>query len=206
MKFNRPSQVFIGGSWQKVKNFHFFEVFNPATGEVCAQVADASLDDLKSAINAAARAKDSWAGLSHEKRAAYLLRAADIMEERQQEFVATLVQEGGSWIGKAMFETTYSIEALRTAAAMASHMSDEDLPSEYGKTSMAIRQPLGVVSVISPWNFPLLLSVRGFAVAMAIGNTIVLKPSEETPVAGGLLLAEVFESAGLPAGVFNVVT
>lgn len=206
MKFNRPSQIFFGGSWQKVKNFHFFEVFNPTTGEVCAQVADASLEDLEFAISAAFDAKDSWAGLPHSERAAYLLRAADIMEERQEEFVATLVQEGGSWIGKAMHETAYSIEALRAAAAMAPHMDDEELPSENGRVSKIIRQPLGVVSVISPWNFPLILSVRGFAVAMAIGNTIVLKPSEETPVAGGLLLAEVFEAAELPAGVFNVVT
>jgi aldehyde dehydrogenase (NAD+) len=105
-----------------------------------------------------------------------------------------------------MFEATYSVEALRTAAAMVFHMTGEVLPSEYGKVSMAVRRPLGVVTAISPWNFPLLLSIRGFAVAMAIGNTIVLKPSEETPVAGGLLLAEVFEAAELPAGVFNVVT
>jgi aldehyde dehydrogenase (NAD+) len=105
-----------------------------------------------------------------------------------------------------MFETGYTVEALRVAAAMVFQMNGEVMPSEHGKVSMAIRQPLGVVSVITPWNFPLLLSVRGFAVAMAIGNTIVLKPSEETPLAGGLLLAEVFETAGLPAGVFNVVT
>jgi aldehyde dehydrogenase (NAD+) len=105
-----------------------------------------------------------------------------------------------------MFEANYSVEALRTAAAMVFHMNGEVLPSEHGKISMAIRRPLGVVTVISPWNFPLLLSVRGFAVAMAIGNTIVLKPSEETPVAGGLLLAEVFEAAELPPGVLNVVT
>ena len=206
MKFDRPAQNYWGGSWHEVKNSQSFDVFNPATGRVCARVADASLEDVQLAISAASLAKQDWAGLSHTRRAAYLLKAAGIMEERQQDFAEALVEEGGSWIGKAMFETGYSIEAMRAAAAMVFHMNGEVLPSEHGKVSMAIRQPLGVVSVISPWNFPLLLSVRGFAVAMAIGNTIVLKPSEETPLAGGLLLAEVFEAAGIPDGVFNVVT
>jgi len=206
MSFDKPTQIFYAGSWREVSSGQSFEVFNPANGEVCSRVADASQDDVKHAIAAAFEAKEDWAALSHTRRAAYLLKAADIMDERQQEFVDALVQEGGSWIGKAMFETGYSAEALRTAAAMVFHMNGEVLPSEHGKLSMAIRQPLGVISVISPWNFPLLLSVRGFAVAMAIGNTIVLKPSEETPLCGGLLLAEVFEAAGLPAGVFNVVT
>ena len=206
MKIDKPKGIFHGGSWHEVSNGRSFEVFNPATGEVFIQVADASLDDAKGTIAAASDAKDAWAALSHTRRAAYLLKAADIMEQRQQDFVDALVEEGGSWIGKAMFESGYSVEALRAAAAIVFHMNGEVLPSEHGKVSMAVRQPLGVVSVISPWNFPLLLSVRGFAVAMAIGNTIVLKPSEETPLAGGLLLAEVFAAAGLPPGVFNVLT
>lgn len=206
MNSDQPLQIFWGGNWHDAKNGRTFEVFNPASGEVCAEVADASFEDVQSAIASASNSSSTWAGLAHSKRAAYLLKAADIMEERQQEFVNALVEEGGSWIGKAMFETGYTIEALRAAAAMVFQMNGEVMPSEYGKVSMAVRQPLGVVSVISPWNFPLLLSVRGFAVAMAIGNTIVLKPSEETPLAGGLLLAQVFEAAGLPGGVFNVVT
>jgi acyl-CoA reductase-like NAD-dependent aldehyde dehydrogenase len=84
-------------------------------------------------------------------------------------------------------------------------MNGEILPSDHGKLSLVVREPLGVVSVISPWNFPLILSSRGFAVALACGNSIVLKPSEETPVAGGLLIAEILEEAGVPKGVFNVV-
>ena len=206
MNFDKPSQVYIAGRWHETGQGQSFDVFNPATGEVCTRVADASKDDAVLAITAASDAKDAWAALSHTKRSAYLIKAAGIMEERQQDFVDALVQEGGSWIGKAMFETAYTIDALRTAASMVFHMNGEILPSEHGKVSMAIREPLGVVSVISPWNFPLLLSVRGFAVAMAIGNTVVLKPSEETPLSGGLLLAEVFEAAQLPPGVFNVVT
>jgi acyl-CoA reductase-like NAD-dependent aldehyde dehydrogenase len=206
MNFDQQAHIFYGGNWTEVDGGKLFENFNPASGECCARIADASVEDARQVIAAAAAAKEAWASLSHTRRAGYLLQAADIMEERKQDFVDALIEEGGSWVGKAMFEAGYSIEALRAAAAMVFHMNGEVLPSEHGKVSMAVRQPLGVVSVISPWNFPLLLSVRGFAVAMAIGNTVVLKPSEETPVAGGLLLAEVFEAVGLPAGVFNVVT
>ena len=171
MKFDKPAQVFIGGSWQEVKNSQSFDVFNPATGEVCVQVADASLEDVQCAFSAAIGAKQAWAGLSHTRRAAYLLKAADIMEQRQQDFADALVEEGGSWIGKAMFETGYSIEALRAAAAMVFHMNGEVLPSEHGKVSMAIRQPLGVVSVISPWNFPLLLSISDHRVLVVQQTT-----------------------------------
>jgi len=95
---------------------------------------------------------------------------------------------------------------LRAAAAITYQPTGEILPSDHAKVNMIVRVPLGVVSVISPWNFPLILSMRGAAFAMALGNTVVLKPSEETPVAGGLFLAELFEEAGLPEGVLNVVT
>src|SRR5262249_60414120 len=117
-----------------------------------------------------------------------------------------LVDEGGSWIGKTMFETGHSIGVHRAAAAAAYQVTGEILPSDHGKLSLVVREPLGVVSVISPWNFPLILSSRGFATALAVGNAVVLKPSEETPVSGGLLIAEVLEEAGIPKGVFNVVT
>jgi aldehyde dehydrogenase (NAD+) len=94
----------------------------------------------------------------------------------------------------------------RAAAAAAYQVNGEILPSDHGKLSLVMRVPLGVVSVISPWNFPLILSSRGFAPALAVGNCVVLKPSEETPVAGGLLIAEIMEEAGIPKGVFNVIT
>jgi aldehyde dehydrogenase (NAD+) len=116
------------------------------------------------------------------------------------------MDEGGAWIGKTMFETGYSIGVYRAGAAAAYQVTGEILPSDHGKLSLVVREPLGVVSVISPWNFPLILSSRGFAVALAVGNAVVLKPSEETPVSGGLLIAEVLEEAGIPKGVFNVVT
>jgi aldehyde dehydrogenase (NAD+) len=105
-----------------------------------------------------------------------------------------------------MFETGYSSGVYRAAAAAAYQVNGEILPSDHGKVSLVMREPLGVVSVISPWNFPLILSSRGLATALAVGNCVVLKPSEETPVAGGLLIAEILEEAGIPKGVFNVIT
>jgi aldehyde dehydrogenase (NAD+) len=135
-----------------------------------------------------------------------LHKAGDALERRAKEIQEVLIDEGGSWIGKSMFETGYASGVFRAAAAVAYQVNGEILPSEHGKISLVMRVPLGVVSVISPWNFPMILSSRGFAPALAVGNCVVLKPSEETPVAGGLLFAEILEEAGLPPGVFNVVT
>jgi aldehyde dehydrogenase (NAD+) len=196
--------MFINGEW--ISNGSTFVDSNPASGEVWAEISDATREDAKKAIEAAAAAQAEWAAMPHPQRAAYLLKVADILEKRQMDFVNALIDEGGAWIGKGMFETGYVPGIFRAAAAAVYQMAGEILPSDHGKVSMVVREPLGVVTVISPWNFPLLLSSRGFAVALAAGNTVVLKPSEETPVSGGLLIAELFEEAELPPGVFNVVT
>jgi aldehyde dehydrogenase (NAD+) len=199
-----PKELFINGSWSAAEST--FDVLNPADGSVFAQVADATVDDARKAIEAAAAASAAWAATPHPQRAKAMLDVADILERRQQDIAGILVTEAGSWIGKAMFESGYTPGIYRAAAAAAYQTTGEILPSDHSKVSMVVRQPLGVVSVISPWNFPLLLSSRGIAVAIAVGNAVVLKPSEETPISGGLFLAEVFEEAGVPEGVLNVVT
>ena len=201
---NKDYNMYIGGEW--VSAGSTFADYNPANGEVWAEVSDGVRKDAKKAIEVAAAAQAEWAALPHSQRAGFLLKAADILEKRQMDFVNALIDEGGAWIGKGMFESGYVPGIFRAAAAAVYQMNGEILPSEHGKVSMVVRQPLGVVSVISPWNFPLLLSARGLAVALAVGNAVVLKPSEETPVSGGLMIAELFEEAGLPAGVFNVIT
>src|SRR5262245_1309883 len=198
--------LFINGQWSAAKSKTTFPVYNPSTGEVWGKVADASRADAAAAIEAAAEAQPKWAALAHSERARLLSKVADVLAARAKEFQEALVDEGGSWIGKTMFETGYSTGVYRAAAAAAYQVNGEILPSDHGKLSLVVREPLGVVTVISPWNFPLILSSRGFATALAVGNAIVLKPSEETPVAGGLLIAEVLEEAGIPKGVFNVVT
>ena len=198
-------KLYTGGEWKKASGGTFPD-YNPATGEVWREIPDATRDDAKAAIDAATAAFRDWAATPHPQRALIINRAADILDRRTPEIVDILVDEGGGWIGKAMFEKGYVVGLLRAAAATAYQLHGEILPSEHGKVMLVEKVPLGVVSVISPWNFPLLLSTRGICVALAVGNTVVLKPSEETPVGGGLFLAEIFEEAGLPKGVFNVIT
>ena len=105
-----------------------------------------------------------------------------------------------------MFESGYVPEVFRAAAAMTYNAIGEVLPSDHGKVSLAMRRAMGVITVISPWNFPTLLTARGLAFPIAAGNCVVLKPSEETPYTGGMIFAEIFEAAGVPPGVLNVVT
>ncbi|MEY4546131.1 MAG: hypothetical protein RL685_2326 [Pseudomonadota bacterium] len=199
-------QMFIGGAWSGAASGATFEDLNPATGEVWAHVADGDRTDARRAIAAASEALPAWRRLAPAARASYLLKVADILERRQKEIVGVRIEEGGAWVGFGMFETGYTPGIYRSAAALCYQPLGEVMPSSYGKLSLVVREPLGVVTVISPWNAPLLLSSRGIAVALAMGNTVVLKPSEETPVAGGIVLAQAFEEAGLPKGVLNVLT
>jgi len=198
--------LYINGTWTAATDGARFPVMNPSTGEVFREVADATRADARAAIEAAQAAFPAWSGMNHAQRARILHKAGDVLEARASDLQAVLVAEGGSWIGKGMFETAYASGVFRAAAAAAYQVNGEILPSEHGKISLVMRVPLGVVTVISPWNFPMILSSRGFAPALAVGNCVVLKPSEETPVAGGLLFAEILEEAGVPPGVFNVVT
>lgn len=195
---------YAGGAWRPAPAR--FRDLNPADGSVWAEVADAGLADVRAAIGSAETAFAEWSALPYTERAHFMLKIADEFERRRTDLVDALQGEGGGWFGKGMFESGYVPEVFRAAAAMNYAPVGEILPSEHHKVSMAVRRPLGVVTVISPWNFPALLTARGLAFPIAAGNTVVLKPSEETPYAGGLIFAEIFEAAGVPAGVLNVVT
>jgi aldehyde dehydrogenase (NAD+) len=183
-----------------------FKDLAPADGSVWAEVTDYGRDEAAAAIEVAHAAFSEWSALPFSKRAHCMTKAAEIIEKRKTEIVEALQSEGGGWFGKGMFEAGYTAEIFHAAAASTWQPTGEVLPSEYGKVSMAVRRPMGVVSVISPWNFPCILSARSFAFPLAAGNTIVLKPSEETPYCGGVLFAEILDEAGVPKGVFNVVT
>lgn len=196
--------LYIGGRW--VHPGRTFDDLNPSDGSVWARVPDASLADARAAIDAAQAAFAAWSGLMFQQRSHFMIKIAEIVEQRRMDLVEALKHEGGGWVGKGLFEAGYVVELFHAAAASNYAAIGEVLPSENGKLSMALRRPLGVISCISPWNFPALLSARGIAFAIAAGNTCVLKPSEETPYAGGLFFAEVFEQAGVPPGVLNVLT
>lgn len=196
--------MYIDGQWrQAARNF---ADINPNDGSLWAEAPDGTRADARAAIEAAQRAFSDWAALKYTERAKLVHHIADVFERRAPDFIAAVQAEGGGWLGKGAFEAHYIPEVFRSASASCYQASGEILPSEYGKLSTAQRFPMGVISVISPWNFPGILTARGFAFALAAGNTIVLKPSEDTPFLGGIFFAEVLEEAGIPAGVFNVIT
>jgi aldehyde dehydrogenase (NAD+) len=196
--------MYIGGRW--VHPGRDFDDLNPADGSVWARVPDGGLAEARAAIDAAQAAFAGWAALPFQQRSHFMIKVAEVIERRKDELVMALQSEGGGWFGKGMFEAGYVPEVFYAAAASNYAAIGEVLPSESGKLSMALRRPMGVITCISPWNFPSLLSSRGLAFAIAAGNTLVLKPSEETPYTGGLFFAEVFDEACVPPGVLNVLT
>lgn len=203
----RQYQFFIGGEWQDAPGGSTFVDVNPATGEAFTRIPAADADTARRAVEAAERARTEWGELQPAVRAGIVLRAAQIWERRHEDLERMLTTETGAVRAKAGFEVGYCTELIRQAASLTYQVSGEVAPSNVaGKVNYFMRRPVGVVSVISPWNFPYILTLRAVAPALALGNAVVLKPSEETPLAGGLLVAEVFEEAGVPPGVLNVIT
>lgn len=199
------STPYIGGKALEIPESSLTDVLNPANQKPVAKVFMAEAQHMRAAIDAAEAAKSAWAALVPAAREAILFRAADEMEKARGEIVDLLIDEGGSTFGKAHFEVGFAANMVRSIAGEARRIQGRVFASDVpGLISLAIRRPLGVVAGISPFNFPVVLSLKKVAFALAAGNTFVLKPSEETSLLG-LKLAEVFERAGVPAGVFNVV-
>jgi benzaldehyde dehydrogenase (NAD) len=180
-------------------------VIEPATGHGLGRVALADAADVGRAAASAAAAQRSWAALPYEERGAILRRAGLLWEEHQAEVGDWLVREAGSIIPKTQVETWFAARSCHEAAGLASLPYGELLQTRDPILSMARRRPVGVVGVISPFNYPLILSIRAVAPALALGNAVVLKPDPRTAVCGGLVLAAIFEEAGLPAGLLHVL-
>lgn len=195
---------YINGNW-KLEG-ETFKDFSPVTQSVFADVTDTTPSDANAAVEAAYEAFGHWSKLSPESRKNYLIKVAEAVEGLAEEMEDIMIEETGSWIGKAKWELKSCAHFFRTGAQLAEQVKGYEISSEQGKKSMVIREPLGVVSVITPWNVPLNLSSRTTSGILAVGNTVVLKPSEESPLAGGWVLAKAFEKAGVPRGVFNVLT
>lgn len=192
------------GSWS-VGSGAPIDVIAPATGDALASVGSATPADLDEAVATAAAAQRAWAAMTYDKRAAVLLRAAKLLEDDPARLVGWLVPESGSGQGKAGFEAGLVVGELYESAALASAPYGELLRSVKPRLSLARRLPMGVVGVISPFNFPAILSMRSVAPALAVGNAVILKPDPRTPISGGLVLAELFADAGLPEGVLQVL-
>lgn len=202
----RHVQQFIGGQWVDSRNGRVFESVSPWSGEVVATVAAGDQDDTRAAVDAAHVAFGSWSeALPHERQTVFL-RAADVLERRRDEAVALLADETGCTRYFADIQLDFTLSLFRQSAALPYAAVGQILPSDLpGTRAMAVRRPVGVVGAIAPWNAALTLASRAIAAPIALGNTVVLKPSEQAPACGALL-TEIFEEAGLPPGVLNLVT
>ena len=199
-------QHFIGGEWVGASGGGTFEVLNPLDDSLYAHAAHGSGDDMRRAVAAARGAFPAYAETTPTQRERWLLRVAELMEERQKELVDCLIDEIGSPVQKAMFEFTKGLTMIRAAAGMCRNVRGETIPSDApGKFSMSIRAPLGVVAVITPFNVPLIKNTRLVANALAVGNTVVHLPSEMAPHLS-VLFAQIVADAGFPEGTYNVVT
>ncbi|MBF2719774.1 aldehyde dehydrogenase family protein [Psychrobacter sp. NG254] len=197
---------FIAGEWQKGKDDSTNTNTNPYNGDTLVEIQQATKDQLNEAYDAATQAQEAWAKQTPATRAAVLYKVVNILDQRQEEIVDWLIKESGSTRIKAMVEFGATRAITLEAATFPNRVHGEIRPSNTpGKENFIYREPIGVVAVISPWNFPLHLTQRSIAPALALGNAVVLKPASDTPVTGGLLLAKVFEEAGLPKGLLNVV-
>jgi len=184
-----------------------FQDLDPYTGDVVAEVPAGGADEARRAVEAAAAAFPAWAESLPAERQGIFLKAADVLEGRRDEVVDLLARETGCTFGFAMFQMGFVPGLLRQAAAIAYAPVGTVIPSDHpGTLAMGLRRPVGVVAAIAPWNAALILSARSIAAPLALGNTVVLKPSEWSPIVGGTIWGEIFAEAGLPDGVLNVVT
>lgn len=199
-------KLYINGQWVESSSGKYYDDMNPYTGEVYAKVADATEEDVKKAIDAAAAAFPIWREVSPSQKRQMLIKAAEILERRIDEIAKILAEETGAAGPFAKFQAMNTPEFFREAASQVYMVAGEIIPADMpGQTGMVWRQPVGVVGSISPWNAALLLAVRAVVFPIAYGNTCVLKTSEASPVAGGVTIAEIFEEAGFPPGVLNVI-
>ncbi|MGW1807513.1 aldehyde dehydrogenase family protein [Streptomyces sp. NPDC002078] len=204
--FSDLAQQYIDGEWRPGTGSWDVIDFNPYDDEKLASITVATVDEVDQAYRAAARAQKKWAETNPYARRAVFERVLRLIEGREQEIADLIIAELGGTRVKAGFELHLAKEFLRESIHLALRPEGRILPSPVdGKENRVYRVPVGVVGVISPFNFPFLLSIKSVAPALALGNAVVLKPHQNTPIAGGTLIAKLFEEAGLPGGLLNVV-
>jgi benzaldehyde dehydrogenase (NAD) len=197
------SKIFSGG-WIKADGGDA-SVVEPATGDELSRIGIADPEDVKSAASVAVRAQRTWAQSPYTERAAVLRRAGRLWEQHAGEVGDWLIREAGSIAPKAAFEAATAAQECYEAAAQASQPYGELVRTARPRLSLTRRLPVGVVGVIAPFNFPLILAIRSVAPALALGNAVILKPDPRTAVGGGVAIARIFEEAGLPDGLLHVL-
>jgi succinate-semialdehyde dehydrogenase / glutarate-semialdehyde dehydrogenase len=202
----KDEQLLIGGRWVGAESEWRFDVTNPATGEVVGTVPDGSPADVQAAIDAAAGALEDWKSQPAIERARVLRRSADLIRERKGEIAAVMTAEQGKPLAEASGEVEYAASFLEWFGGEAERIYGQVVPAvSAANRVLVLRQPVGVVAAITPWNFPAAMMTRKLGPAMAAGCTSVVKPASATPLTAALVLRAI-EDAGAPPGVVNLVT
>jgi acyl-CoA reductase-like NAD-dependent aldehyde dehydrogenase len=205
-QFTRLNQQYIGGTWREGKSQKVLTDRNPYNGKAIAEFKLAGLVDLDEAYRSAAAAQRVWAEVNPFEKRTVLEKAITWIEKNEADIADIIIEELGGTQLKAMIEIFLVKTFIKEASTYPLRMTGEILPSTVdGKENRLYRVPAGVVGVISPFNFPFNLSMRSVAPALGAGNGVVLKPHDDTPITGGTLVAKVFEEAGIPKGLLNVV-
>jgi len=195
--------MYIDGKW--INSDQSLEVFNPANGELVDTVSIVGKEETKQAIQAAEKAFPKWAALTAEERSEYLMKVVEKMTERKEELTQLITKEMGKSIHNARYEINSSINFFKWYAEEAKRVYGDIVPpAAANKRQTVIRQPIGVVGAITPWNFPLQMSARKLGAALAVGCTVILRPSREAPLSS-VKLFEIFDEIGFPNGVVNLV-
>ena len=198
---------FAGNQWRKAEGNKLFEVHEPYTGKLFARAAAGSRTDARFAVDAASKAYPEWSQTTPAEKARLFLKAAEIVRRRRTEIADVLARETGSTISFSIFQMDLVAATLQQVAGWVYLPKGEVLETNLHATqSISMRRPLGVVASFTPWNGANILSWRAVISPVAAGNTVVVKPSELAPISAGVMVAEVAEEAGFPAGVINVVT
>ena len=201
------TDLFINNEWRPALSGKRFPVENPATEEIIAEVAQGDAADADNAVKAARACfeSDAWRGMSARKRGRLLFKTADLLEARLEEFARLETAHNGKTLFESKIEISMTVNTLRYYAGWADKITGETLPVEGPFFTYTLREPIGVVGAIVPWNFPLNIASWKFAPALATGCTMILKPASETPLTA-LLFAELIAEAGFPPGAFNVLS
>jgi succinate-semialdehyde dehydrogenase/glutarate-semialdehyde dehydrogenase len=200
-----PKDLYIHGEWRRTNDATRIHVVNPATEEVIATVADANSSDAQDAMTSAATALPKWAARAPRDRGEILRRSFELLIQHREAFARLITLESGKALSEARSEVTYAAEFLRWYSEEAVRIDGHIATAPAGLTKLIVtRQPIGVCVLITPWNFPAAMATRKIGPALAAGCTVILKPAKETPLTA-LALAHLFESAGVPPGVINVL-
>lgn len=206
MEYQKWNRQYINGAFVEGSSNSYSNNQNPYNGETLAKIKLANKDDIDAAYEAASRAQKGWAATSAFNKMQVMEKVARVIEERTHEIEETIIAEAGANHISAHIAVAVALGSIKEAATYPTRMTGEIIPSIIpGKENRIYRNPIGVVGVISPWNFPFNLSIRAIAAAIATGNGVVVKPDIQTYISGGLLIAEIFEQAGVPKGLLNVI-